>query len=390
MVGPRIAPLPVDRWAPGLLEGANAIVGGTLRADANVYSTIANSPELFTAWLHLGSHLLRRSTLPARERELVILRSTALASGVYPFTQHDRIGREVGLSPADVQAALDGPDSSKWQTTDRQLLLGVDELMVNNVIGDTTWQALCGDWTLQQRLDLIATAAFYRLAAWMLNVCATPLDDGQGNALGETTLGPLPPWTRAGEVRIAPLPENDWPGNFLAETSQWPRFAARPESRSAGVYATLANHLDLFRSLGPLMAYFFDHSSLDDRDRELVIIRSCYRDRGEYPYRQHVGIGIAAGLPGSTVAALGEVAPVLDDPNQATLVGLIDELHDTNTITDETWQGLSAHFSAVQVMDVVALAGFYGVVSFVLSSAGTKLEPGDICLPDDVRPKGRS
>ena len=80
----RIPPLPLERWQAGLLDKVNGLSYGKLQAGKNVYRTLANHPRLFVAWMQLGVYLLQRSSLGEREREMVILRTTALASGRYP------------------------------------------------------------------------------------------------------------------------------------------------------------------------------------------------------------------------------------------------------------------------------------------------------------------
>ncbi len=367
-----VAPLPVESWAPGLLERSQAIVGGGLRAEANVYRTLANAPQLFEAWLHLGGHLLRRSTLGPRDRELVILRATAVSQGTYPFTQHTRIGLDVGLTEAEIEAVLDGPNATAWSTADRVTLLAVDELLARGSLSDDVWADLAVEFTVEQRLDLLATTAFYRLASWTLNTCGTPLDDQQMSSLRAVEVDLAPAVPAAPVVRLPPRPLDEWPTDFLAETATWPRFADRPEIRSAGVYGTLANHVELFRAIGPLMAHFLVDNALDDRSREMVIVRSCLRDRGAYPYRQHVRIGAEAGIDPQALDALASERPQFDDPNDTTLVRAIDELHDLNTITDSTGAALSRWLTAAQILDAVAIAGFYGLISFVLNSAGTE------------------
>ncbi len=381
----RPAPLPVEAWAPGLLERSQAIVGGELRATANVYRTLANAPRLLEAWLHLGGHLLRRSTLEPRGRELVILRTTAVSEGTYPFAQHTRIGLDVGLAEAEIEAVLVGPKATMWSAVDRAVLLAVDELLTRGSLSDGVWADLAVEFSIEQRLDLLATTAFYRLASWTLNACGTPLDDGQTSRLRSVEVDLAPAVPPAPVVRLPPRPLDEWPADFVAETAGWPRFAKRPEVRGARVYGTLANHVELFRAIGPLMTHFLVDNSLDDRSRELVIVRSCYRDRGEYPYRQHVRIGAEAGLDQQTLDALASEHPQLDDQNDAALVRAVDELHDHNTITDRTWTALSSRLTTTQILDAVAIAGFYGLISFVLNSAGTELEAGTVRLPDHAR-----
>ncbi len=154
------------------------------------------------------------------------------------------------------------------------------------------------------------------------------------------------------------------------------------------MYTTLANHPELLHSIGPMMAHLLVDNSLSDRHRELVIVRSCCRDHGRYPYRQHVRIGAEAGLSPETLATLAEVEPQPADLDEAALVSLVDELHDTNTVSDQTWATASSLFSTPQLLDAIATAGFYGLISFILNSAGTELEAGEVELPDTIRQKG--
>ncbi len=383
----RVPPLPPDRWPAGLLARATESVGGPFRAEGNVYGTVANGPLLLPAWLRLGGHILRRSTLPDRERELAILRTTAMAGAPYPFTQHTRIGAEVGLTEAEIDQVLVG-DDERWPQTDRLIFEAVDRLMAVGSLGSRGFADLAAHYEPPQLLDLLATVAFYRMAAWTLNSCGTPLDDGQVNRLRPIS-GPTPAPAPDNDLsqRMAPVGLDEWPEHLLAETASWPRFAGRPGLRAAGVYGTLANHPPLFIAAGPLMAHLLVDNSLTDIDRELVIIRSTLRDRGRYPYRQHVAIGQRAGLRPDELQALAEPEPALDDPARHSLAAVVDELHDGNTVSQPCWDAACRHFSVTQLLDAVATAGFYGLISFILNSAGTALEPGAVELPEAIKRK---
>ena len=65
--------------------------------------------------------------LPAREREMAIVRTACLCRSDYEFAHHRHIGREVGLSGAEIGAIVDGADSPHWSTADATLLRAVDE-----------------------------------------------------------------------------------------------------------------------------------------------------------------------------------------------------------------------------------------------------------------------
>ena len=307
----RIPPLPLDRWPAGLLDEVNGLGGGNLQAGRNVFCTLANYPRLFVAWMQLGVHALGGSSLGAREREMVILRTTALAGGRYPFAQHVEIGLRCGLNRKDVAALLAGLSSPHWRGADRRLLKAVDELKAGNALNDATWDELRGGLSVAQCMDVAATVAFYRLAAWLLNACRTPLEDGQ-QGIGMSATVPqerLEENAYAGEPRILPVPPEDWPPALLEETAKWPGLVARPELRNAGVYVTFANHPALFQAIGGPAVHILNANSLPDRAREVAIIRACARARGAYPYRQHVGIGRSVGVAESEIAALSRLQP---------------------------------------------------------------------------------
>ena len=385
MKSPRLKPLPVEQWTPGLLETARTITNGGIRADANVYCTLANYPALFLAWLGIGAHVLRESSLPARERELLILRTTALAGGHYPFTQHVWIGAEHGLDDEAIHALLKGPSDAFWDRSDRALLLLADELIAAGGIAEGTWQALRSERSVEEILDAVVTVAFYRLAAWTLNLCGTPLDPGQKSRLSGSPLPGIPDATAFNaSVRIEPIRLEDWPAWLLEKTARWPRFAANHELRQAAVYCTLANHPTLFAALGPMMAHLLRDISLTERHRELVIVRACALDRGAYPYRQHVRIGRRAGLSDTVLNSLATAsATELEGPEQL-LVKLVDSLHRSSQVDEPLWAEASACFSVEQLLDATVTAGFYGIISFVLNVARTELAPGDVELPQFV------
>ncbi|MDE0062028.1 MAG: carboxymuconolactone decarboxylase family protein [Gammaproteobacteria bacterium] len=380
----RIPPLPLDRWPAGLLDEVNGLGGGNLQAGRNVFCTLANYPRLFVAWMQLGVHALGGSSLGAREREMVILRTTALAGGRYPFAQHVEIGLRCGLNRKDVAALLAGPSSPHWRGADRRLLKAVDELKAGNALNDATWDELRGGLSVAQCMDVAATVAFYRLAAWLLNACRTPLEDGQ-QGIGMSATVPqerLEENAYAGEPRILPVPPEDWPPALLEETAKWPGLVARPELRNAGVYVTFANHPALFQAIGGPAVHILNANSLPDRAREVAIIRACARARGAYPYRQHVGIGRSVGVAESEIAALSRLQPTGLGGEARLLVDMVDGLYRDNNLDDSLWARAQVLFSNDQIMDVILICGFYGLISAVLNVARTSLEPGSDSLPE--------
>src|ERR1700694_1352900 len=98
---PRIAPLP-----PSERDDETSELMESLRRDGHVYNifaTLARHPQLLKRWLVFGGHVLGKSTLPAREREIAILRMGWLCRAEYEWGHHVAIGKQVGLTDDDIR-----------------------------------------------------------------------------------------------------------------------------------------------------------------------------------------------------------------------------------------------------------------------------------------------
>ena len=173
---PRIPPLPESDWTPEireLLPKTSTVSGG---APLNIFTTLVRHPGLFKRWMVFGTHVLFKSTLPPRERELVILRVGWLCKSEYEFGQHTRIGRDAGLSDEEIRRITLGPDANGWSDNDRTLLRAADELHRDQMIGDATWSALRAFLAERQILDLLFAIGQYTLVSMVLNTLGVQLE----------------------------------------------------------------------------------------------------------------------------------------------------------------------------------------------------------------------
>lgn len=119
-------------------------------------------------------------------------------------------------------------------------------------------------------------------------------------------------------------------------------------------------------------------ASLSLRDREVVINRVCARCGAEYEWGVHVAaFGEAAGLTPAQNRAIAK--GTADDPSltprDALLVRLVDELHETSTVGDPLWKELAAQWPQPQLVELLALAGWYRAISYICNAARVPLEP---------------
>jgi 4-carboxymuconolactone decarboxylase len=173
---PRILPRPDDRDPPPL----------------NIFRTLARNRGLAKGFLTLGGYLLGDGLLPAREREIVILRVGWRAGSEYEFGQHTAIGSQAGLTDVEI-ARLSDVGSGEWSDDDRALVAMADELCDDDLVSAATWQALAARWNEPEMLELVLLAGFYRMVSGVLN--------SVGVALEPATAG----WpTGSSAVRVAP------------------------------------------------------------------------------------------------------------------------------------------------------------------------------------------
>jgi 4-carboxymuconolactone decarboxylase len=186
---PRIPPRPSADWdaevldalsvlrSPGSARQAPGPKPGRDRPVSNILGIFAWHPALTKAFLPFNNHLFA-STLTARDREMVTVRTGWLRRGEYEWAQHVRMARNAGLSDEEVDAISVGPDSAVWGPRDAALLRAVDEIVADRCIGDETWKRLAEHLDRKQLMDLVFTIGNYDLLAMAFNTFGLQLDPG--------------------------------------------------------------------------------------------------------------------------------------------------------------------------------------------------------------------
>ena len=179
---PRVKPLSEDALSP---EQADVLAplgaGGVIPAGPvlNIFRTLAHAPKALTAFLAWGNYVLsKRNDLPAREREIVILRTGYLCKSGYEWTQHVEIGLRCGLTVDEIARIKAGPEAG-WSRPDAALIRAADELNADHFISNSTWAELLEHFSEKQAMDVVFTAGQYTQVCMMLNTFGVQLDPGQ-------------------------------------------------------------------------------------------------------------------------------------------------------------------------------------------------------------------
>jgi len=176
---PRVPPLEESKWdddARSLIEGWRKL--NNTKGVINILATMANYSKLYNRWRVFGNHVLYKSSLPLREKEILILRTGWLCNSKYEWAQHSLIGMRVGLSEAEILRIKEGPDAEGWSSFESTLLRAADELYVDSFVSDSTWEELAKKYNTQQLLDVVFTVGQYNLTAMALNSLGIQLEKG--------------------------------------------------------------------------------------------------------------------------------------------------------------------------------------------------------------------
>ena len=171
---PRIPPLPEGERTTRQQEVIDDLVVGPT---VNIYTTIARHPDAAAAMVNLG-RTVRAGRLPARHREVLILRTGWNCGSVYEFAQHRRVGLAVGMTLEDIWRTQRGPDAEGWDPFEALLCRAADELHRDHNLSDATWAELAERYDEQELIEVAMLVGYYHLVSFVLNALGVPLEPG--------------------------------------------------------------------------------------------------------------------------------------------------------------------------------------------------------------------
>ncbi len=166
--GTRIRPAEVDDLDAVGHELVDSTLAGPAGSARNLYLTLVRHPGLMRRWLPFGGKLLA-GKLPARDRELLILRTGWHCQAPYEWGQHVLIGRDAGLTDSELSRVRSGPDADGWSEGDALLLRAADALHAASTIDDALWARLAERYDEAQLIEIPMVVGHYHLVSFVLN-----------------------------------------------------------------------------------------------------------------------------------------------------------------------------------------------------------------------------
>lgn len=170
--GPRIAPLKQAEMSAedrdlciAVREGVGIRVHEVI---PDYMLTMVKHPGIFGPHMVMGSAIFR-GRLPARERELAVLRLAWLNQSPYEWGEHVDISKRYGVTDEEVERVTQGSSASGWSEHDAALLRGVEELLGNATLSDETWATLARSWDEAQLIEFPMMVGQYVATGYVQN-----------------------------------------------------------------------------------------------------------------------------------------------------------------------------------------------------------------------------
>ncbi|MGH7045629.1 MAG: carboxymuconolactone decarboxylase family protein [Stellaceae bacterium] len=165
-----------------------------LARNINLYRLLAHSPRAARSLNTLARFIRDGSRLDPRLREMAILQVGYVTRSAYEYSHHIRIGREFGVSDADIRAIA---ADTTGQPTDLDLLTkavlsAAREMTVQLELSEETFATLHQSLGEERLTDLVLTIAFYNGLVRLLAAMRIDVEDGYLPYLDEFPLPSAP------------------------------------------------------------------------------------------------------------------------------------------------------------------------------------------------------
>jgi 4-carboxymuconolactone decarboxylase len=148
----------------------------------NIFRMLAHAETALRPFLRFGGTILGRLELDPRLRELAILQVAASTEARYEWVQHVEIGREVGLTDAQI-AAVELGDAAGLEAlgeVERAVVAFTAEVVATPRVSDETFDAVRRHLNPREIVELLLTVGNYLMLARVMTTLELELDDPAG------------------------------------------------------------------------------------------------------------------------------------------------------------------------------------------------------------------
>lgn len=154
-----------------------------------------------------------------------------------------------------------------------------------------------------------------------------------------------------------------------------------PRGRMSGPFNAWLRSPELADRLQKVGEYVRFQTSLDKRLNEMAILMTAQAWGAQYEWYAHAPLALKAGLDPATIAALGAGRkPDNMKDDEAIVWDFVTQLRRDHSVDDAIYTRALEKFGEQGIVDLIAVNGYYGVVSMTLNVAHVSA-PADAELP---------
>jgi 4-carboxymuconolactone decarboxylase len=169
---PRVPPLDPSEFTP---EQAGLVGDWTHLVFSRV---LARHPGMYRSFVPFIEQLIARTTLPPRDREVLVLRTLGLSDETYELHHHTMIAVNAGMDPGEIAALAKGEALELFDTV---LIKVAEQLCAGQDLSDATWAALREHYTEAQAMEVVFLVGCYLTMAMLTKTFRMPLEGDEGD-----------------------------------------------------------------------------------------------------------------------------------------------------------------------------------------------------------------
>ena len=145
-------------------------------ANLNIFKMMAHNENLLGPFTRLGGIFLYKGSLDPVQREIAILRVGHLSQAGYEVQQHERIGRELGMSDELLAAIRSDPSNEVFTPLESTIMQFTDELVHSVRATDATFEAMRDQFSDSQVQEFTLLVGYYMMVCRFLETFGVDLE----------------------------------------------------------------------------------------------------------------------------------------------------------------------------------------------------------------------
>jgi alkylhydroperoxidase family enzyme len=155
----------------------------------NVFRMFANTPASFRGFAELASSILLRSEFDPRKREIAVLRTAHVTKSIYEWTQHVRIGRNLGVTGEEIEAVQAAGPVTGLDEEGNMLCRVADEIAKDVRLSDDALEWALSRYGVRQACELILCCSYFNMLSRFLESTRVELEEA--DLVGGATPGQI-------------------------------------------------------------------------------------------------------------------------------------------------------------------------------------------------------